>query len=365
MKTMPTSALPPPVLSILLDHLQEAVLFLSAEGEFIYANLPFEHLLGLPRQTLLGQTWQGLDAEAQSHLEARLGFGLGQMTVFLHQLRADTATPDEESYLLSGLYPRPLRRRLLLVEGGALFLWREESQSAEFSRLQEDFTHMMVHDLRSPLTAVAASLRLLQDMASPKDLFGNIVLQATTIAQRAIRRLLYLINSILDVARLESGVAQLDREPLELIPLIQRLAAEFEHLAQELEVQIITELEPDLPLAYADAERIERVLYNLLDNALKFSHSEGQVLICARRHAPHTLEIAIYDNGSGIPPEERARIFERYQQAGGATRQRGTGLGLTFCKLTIEAHGGRIWVEENPAGGAVFLFTLPMAGENI
>jgi len=361
---MSSSRLPPSVLATLLDHLQEAVLFLSAEGEFVYANLPFEHLLDLPRQTLLGQRWQGLDAETQSHLEARLGFGQGQMTVFLHQLRAGTATPDEDSYVLPGLYPRPLRRRWLLIEGAALFLWREASQSAELSRLQEDFTHMIVHDLRSPLTAVTASLRLLQDMASPKDRFGNIVLQTTAIAQRAIRRLLYLINSILDVARLESGVAQLDREPLELTPLIQRLAAEFGHLAQELEVSVAVELESPLPPAYADAERIERVLYNLLDNALKFSHSEGQVLIRARLQAETTLEIAIYDNGSGIRPEERARIFERYQQAEGATRRRGTGLGLTFCKLTVEAHGGRIWVEENPAGGSVFLFTLPRAEEN-
>jgi signal transduction histidine kinase len=138
-------------------------------------------------------------------------------------------------------------------------------------------------------------------------------------------------------------------------------------LAHELDVALVEQVGADEALLDIDAEKIERVLLNLVDNALKFSPGGGQIVV--RLHAPgtngappHFCRVDVSDSGPGIPPEDRAYIFDRFAQLRGQrARRRGSGLGLTFCKLAVEAHGGRIWVEDNSGSGSVFSFTLPLA----
>ena len=117
-----------------------------------------------------------------------------------------------------------------------------------------------------------------------------------------------------------------------------------------------------LPQPLADAGKTQRVLANLVDNALKFSPEGGQVTVRVAYHAPDILAVAVSDNGPGIPEEYREKVFERFSQVPGLHGRRGgSGLGLTFCRLVIEAQGGKIWVETDPGGGSVFVFTLPVA----
>ncbi len=125
---------------------------------------------------------------------------------------------------------------------------------------------------------------------------------------------------------------------------------------------------PDaLPVLDTDADKIERVLLNLVDNAIKFTPAGGEVIVQAHpagdRDAPDGyVRVEVKDTGPGIPDDSKERLFDRFTQLDGVRgRRRGTGLGLTYCRLAVEAHGGRIWVEDNPQGGAIFAFTLPLA----
>jgi signal transduction histidine kinase len=116
-----------------------------------------------------------------------------------------------------------------------------------------------------------------------------------------------------------------------------------------------------LPPLYADQGKILRVVANLVDNALKYSPSGGQVTLSAEPGQEKMIVVRVRDNGPGVPEEFRQKIFERFSQIPGVRgRRRGTGLGLTFCKLAVEAHSGQIWVESNPTGGSDFIFTLPV-----
>jgi signal transduction histidine kinase len=138
-------------------------------------------------------------------------------------------------------------------------------------------------------------------------------------------------------------------------------------LAQELEVTLTTDIGDETPALDTDADKIERVLQNLVDNALKFCPSNGKVTIRAHQPQPDAdgerfVRIDVTDSGPGIPDEYKTRLFDRYAQMKGRRgKRRGSGLGLTFCRMVVEAHGGRIWIEDNPGGGSIFAFTLPVA----
>jgi signal transduction histidine kinase len=132
-------------------------------------------------------------------------------------------------------------------------------------------------------------------------------------------------------------------------------------------VQISIEIPPGLPVLFADAEKVERILLNLVDNAIKFTPSGGQVVVSAyppgkRGAEDRFVRIEVRDTGPGIPDQHKERLFDRFAQLDGQRgHRRGTGLGLAFCRLAVEAHGGQIWIEDQPQGGAIFAFTLPVA----
>ena len=128
---------------------------------------------------------------------------------------------------------------------------------------------------------------------------------------------------------------------------------------------MVVDLPEALPTASADRDKIERVVTNLVDNAVKYTPNGGQITLAARAEAEHLL-LSVTDTGPGIPEEQRQRIFERFAQVKGDTRaRRGFGLGLAYCRLAVEAHGGRIWVEPGPGGvGSRFAFTLPISPRN-
>jgi signal transduction histidine kinase len=137
---------------------------------------------------------------------------------------------------------------------------------------------------------------------------------------------------------------------------------EFLMQANEFGILIKDEVPDDLPEAYADKGKITRVITNLLDNALKHTPSGGRIALSASECDENMLKISVSDTGPGIPEEFRHQIFERFGQIPGQERrEQGHGLGLTYCRLAIEAHGGRIWVEPGCSGGSIFSFTLPTA----
>jgi NtrC-family two-component system sensor histidine kinase KinB len=176
-----------------------------------------------------------------------------------------------------------------------------------------------------------------------------------------------MVNTLLDISRLESGRMPLEHAPAPFAPLARRAVSHLSPLAAERGVIVRTELPPDLPLVEIDNEKIGRVLINFLDNALKFTPRGEQVIIRATHQNTETenvLVCSVSDAGPGIPEEYHEKIFDRFAQVhdhAALPGQRGTGLGLAFCKLAIEAHGGRIWVASELGKGSTFYFTLPVA----
>jgi signal transduction histidine kinase len=171
-----------------------------------------------------------------------------------------------------------------------------------------------------------------------------------------------LVDTLLDIARLEKGAMALSMGPMDLGALVEDTVADLSPLAERGDVTLDSRLAEDLPLALADQDVVERVLVNLMDNALKFTPPDGRVWVEARAEGEN-VQVDVVDTGDGVPPEERTRVFEKFTR-GRARRgsQGGAGLGLTFCQMAVEAHGGRIWIEDGPDGkGSRFIFTLPQA----
>ena len=237
-------------------------------------------------------------------------------------------------------------------------LYSQKEWLEELLRLREELASMIVHDLRNPLGVISTGLELLEQ--APVAEHGQEYV--TTVIEtmgRSVRRMQRLVDTLLDIARLEEGEMVLQPLPLDLSALIEGVMKEERPLAEKSGVTLESRLPTGLPEVLADRDLIQRVVINLLDNALKFTPSGGQVWVGAQPEAGE-VRVEVVDTGPGIPLEERERIFEKFTQVQRWVGvRRGSGLGLTFCRMAVEAHGGRIWVEDGPEGnGSRFIFTL-------
>jgi signal transduction histidine kinase len=221
---------------------------------------------------------------------------------------------------------------------------------------------MVVHDLRAPITGVISSLQLAGDLVAMRD-FSELD-QVTGIALINSRDMLEKVESILEIAQMETPEFKLKVDTWALKPLVGKAIAAIDQLASDATVHVLDCVPPNLPPLHMDEGLIRRVVVNMLDNALRHTPSGGQVRIEAILSSDSRFaEISVVDTGKGIPPELRENIFEKFfrVQKSALRGRLGFGLGLTFCKLAIEAHGGRVWVKDGPEGGAAFSFTLPVA----
>ena len=226
----------------------------------------------------------------------------------------------------------------------------------ELERLRDDLTHMIVHDLRTPLTSLMSGLQTVP-------LVGELNETQTEMLEIAVDgsgTLLGMINDLLDVDKMEQESVPLEIALLTPAGLIERALSQVTLLAQASGLTVAALAGSDLPPFPGDEDKLRRTLVNLLGNAIKFTPSGGTVTAAAELHED-VLLFSVQDTGEGIPPEAFDRIFEKFGQVENrkAGRKMSTGLGLTFCKLAVEAHGGRIWVESRPEQGSAFYFTIP------
>lgn len=237
-----------------------------------------------------------------------------------------------------------------------------ELRAEELVKDSSNVAAILVHDLQGPLGNVVTSLEMLQATLNKGQETGTDLM--IDIAVRSTQHLQSLVNSILDISRLEAGHEIADREPLAISDLLA-VASEVEGpVLEQRQVMLASELSPDLPAVSANSGMIQRVLLNLIDNALKVSE-QGQIITiyAAVDEDDRFIKVCVSDQGPGIPAIHRERIFEKYQQLDELSSSKGLGLGLAFCKLAVEAHGGEIWVEDNPGQGACICFTLPADGK--
>ncbi len=230
------------------------------------------------------------------------------------------------------------------------------SQARKRARELQEYVSLISHDLRSPLTALLGQTQMLQ-----RDLVRHGQEKEAKSAEfilKSARRMSSMIQDLVESARLETGQLELQRQPIDLGLLISDLLHRVGSQEEQSRIRCLSY--QGLPLVLADAERVERVLTNLITNALKYSPPETEVLVSARAE-PQEVVVSVTDWGVGIAPEGLSHVFERFYRAEGQRRTSGLGLGLYIARILVEAQKGRIWVESQLGKGSSFYFTLPLA----
>lgn len=221
--------------------------------------------------------------------------------------------------------------------------------------LRDDLTHMVVHDLSNPLLVIFGLLDVLESQESPK--LSSSTKEFVTLARLSTEELRNSISSILDVSKIGAGEMKLHCEPCDLVALIHSMVCTTHILPGNRTVTFDAQ---EAPLVVtADVGLIRRVLQNLISNAVSYTPSGGDVHITLTSSSSE-VRVSVTDSGPGIAPEHHQRIFEKFGQVEDQINRTGTGLGLTFCKLAINALGGRIGVESEVGKGSAFWFTLPL-----
>jgi signal transduction histidine kinase len=252
-------------------------------------------------------------------------------------------------------------RRVVFEEAESLqWLMRDITERKNLDGLREDMLSMIYHDLRSPLANIVSSLDVLNALATgPENENLNSVV---TIARRSTDRIQRLVSSLLDINRLELGQAIVSQQAV-TPALLSEDVLEAVLPGVESRHQTLTNRLPDkLPPVWVDVDMIRRVLINLIENASKFTPPEGRIELGAKLDGAW-LQMWVQDNGPGIPFADQDRIFDKFTRLKEEGAPTGLGVGLAFCRLAVQGHGGRIWVESQTGQGAKFIITLPLLKE--
>jgi NtrC-family two-component system sensor histidine kinase KinB len=250
--------------------------------------------------------------------------------------------------------------RSVAVDAGINLQWliRDISERRELDRLREDLISMIYHDLRSPLSNVVSSLDVFNAML-PQD--GDPAFRSLlNIALRSTERIQRLTNSLLDMGRLETGQPIINLYSTSPVHLAVEAIEAVSPVAETKNQIIKLKIPADIPPIMVDADMIRRVIINLIENAVKYSPPGGEISIGAVIET-NQAKIWIQDSGPGIPVKEQEYIFDKFTRLNPEGSQKGFGLGLAYCRLAIEGHGGKIWVESEAGHGSRFCFTLPLA----
>jgi two-component system phosphate regulon sensor histidine kinase PhoR len=244
---------------------------------------------------------------------------------------------------------------------GTILVFHDLTRLKQLERTREEFVANVSHELRTPLSLIKGYVETLLDGARNNPEVAERFLR---IIERNTQRLDLLIQDLLTISALESERIKLVLQPVNLRPLADKIFADLNSRAENKNMELINEL-PDL-MAKADTNRIDQVLANLVENAIKYGRPHGQVSIGGKKIDGDEIEIHVSDDGPGIPAEALDRVFERFYRVDKARSrdQGGTGLGLSIVKHIVQAHGGKVWVESELGKGATFFFTLPAAGSN-
>jgi two-component system, sensor histidine kinase and response regulator len=244
-----------------------------------------------------------------------------------------------------------LKLRRLATERSELY-GQVKQQRDDLQRLQlqkEQLVAFLVHDLKNPVNAIDLQVEL---MLRDRDASERSRRAATKIREEG-RSLIRMITTLLDIAKADEGRLDPVRRPIDLAPLVTSVLEEFDTRAQVAGVRLTSRI--DAATISADPDLFRRVLENLVENAIQHAPEDSEVQLSARA-ADGGIVVRVRDAGAGVPPEQRERVFERFVQGRREPTRSNRGLGLAFCKLTIEAHGGRIWIEDAVPGAAFCLW---------
>jgi NtrC-family two-component system sensor histidine kinase KinB len=324
---------------------------------------------------------EGVITDANRRASEFFGFGraelVGMRVTTLHRVHTNSLDAGRYTPLLGGqaisfqthIATRagkevPVEVHAKLIERGEEkfihWIQHDLSDRVALEELRNDLMSMIIHDLRSPLGNIMSSLDILRSTLPDDDEMLNTLL---SIAGRAASRLSRLVDSLLDLRRLESGEIRLNRVAVNTVALLNEAVEQVQPTAEAKGIQLVTTVPVTPPILPVDVDLIRRVMINLLDNAVKYTPRAGKI-VTRLKSEPDQLTVSVRDTGPGIPAGEHQRIFDKFARVQREASAQGLGLGLAFCKLAVEAHGGRIWADSEREDGATFSFTLPVVAAN-
>ena len=334
---------------VLFDESIDPVLVTSWKGEIIEANRHALEVFHLNSDELLNKSIFDLHAVDWEWL--------GEKSKELHNNQTLQYTSEIVQAGETAL-PVEVYIHKVNIEDAEYLQWiiHDISERKKLDKLREDLIAMIYHDLRSPLSNVISSMEMLNAFLPPD--YADTASQLVQIAIRSTRRVQILISSLLDISRLENGqpiIKQADTS-------INDVATEaVEAVRANLEIkdqQLHFEIPRNLPSLSLDADMIKRVYINLIENAIKFAPFQGNIRLGGIQKED-MVELWVQDDGPGIPLDLRERVFDKFAYFNSERSHKGIGLGLAFCRLAVQAHGGQIWVDSPTRQGSRFAFTLP------
>ncbi len=342
----------------LFEDSVDPILLTDLNGKIIEANKRSFEFLGYTRHELINSQINALHPK-KTTLPKAATIKEGKVTLFQSQLiTKDGQLQPVEIYITKVQHSS---------EQSLQWIHHDISKQVELEQMRDDLTAMLFHDLQSPLGNVIASLELLS-YEIPPTAEGTPLFEMLDIAQRSSLRLQTLIRSLLDINQLEAGHPVNEQTSISIQKLIDEVYESERPGFEQRRVQFMQEIPPDLPKIYVEEDMIKRVMINLVSNALKYSSGEDTIQIhvqLTHQEDQEMVLLIVNDEGIGIPDEFKQSIFEKFARIDrGDPNSKGLGLGLAFCRLAIEAHGGKIWVEDAPGGGASFRVTLPISNED-
>jgi len=331
---------------VIFDSMVEGLLLLDERGRIQLANRAFAGLFGVTA-----------DIRGRTIIEA----------LRLHELAALVSSLDTQKQMLGFelKLPGPNERWLqinaaAILNGhgrrhGTVLVFHDLTRLKQLENARQEFVANVSHELRTPLSLIKGCVETLLDGARDNPEVATRFLQ--TIDRNA-ERLRLLIEDLLTISELESGGVQLNLQTVALAPVVAKVLEDFKGRAAAKGVTLVNQT-PALAVR-ADDDRLEQVLGNLVDNAIKYGHPKGTVAVGGRATDQGQVEVFVRDDGPGIPPEALERVFERFYRVDKARsrEQGGTGLGLAIVKHLVQCHGGRVWATSELRRGATFYLTL-------
>jgi two-component system phosphate regulon sensor histidine kinase PhoR len=332
---------------VIFDSMIEGLLLLDGGGRIQLANRAFAGLFGVAS-----------DIRGRTVIEA----------LRLHELAALVTSLDTQKQVLGfELKLADPNERWLQINAAAIFndrgqregtvlVFHDLTRVKQLERARQEFVANVSHELRTPLSLIKGYVETLLDGARDNPEVATKFLQ--TINRNA-ERLRLLIDDLLTISELESGRVKLNPQAVALAPVVAKVLEDFRDRAGAKEVSLVNGA-GELTVR-ADIDRLEQVLGNLIDNAIKYGRSTGTVTVGGRAADGGQVEVFVQDDGPGIPPEALERVFERFYRVDKARSrdQGGTGLGLAIVKHLVQSHGGRVWATSEPGRGATFYLVLP------
>ena len=376
-------------LTAIVENLGEGLIVVEPAGRVLYVNPVAERLLKLGR-TAGYQNFIAVDTETGTISWTKQSMGAepaitDTQTVNLKILSSSRRAMEQHQAMIAELsvngdQSNAEMRVLRIIASqfsdesnkgaGTVYVFDDITHEYEVEQMKSEFVSLVSHELRTPLTSIIGFISLILDGKTGK--INQKQYESLSRAHRQSERLAALINDLLDISRIEAGRIEMKRERVHMDQVAKRRIEELRPQADEKAITLLLDANPNLPLLIADADRIGQVFINLIGNAIKFTPNGGKVTVRISESShngsvSNGFHVEIIDTGPGIPPDEREKIFDKFQQLASTRTQQqgGTGLGLSIASGIVEAHGGKLWVDAGDnEQGCNFQFFIPLGQEN-